>query len=293
FVPRWRCVQIWTTAMHFMVLISGFFTPIRYALLDPKDEPAFWIDSFLDVIFAVDIVMTFNLAIAKPSGLITSRIEIAKRYWWSGRLLLDVLATFPVDTVVEMITGVSRLTVGLGLLRLVRLYRLLVMFREMQQSDKTNLIVIMLAKFVTCILLSTHLSACLFWGLARDDGFVENTWVAQGAPHLPGQQWAQRYITSLFWAVGTFKAGPSSGDLVPTSDLEKMLACVVMMCNICLQTYLVSNLSALLTRADVGIYTMRHAAALKGFSMQGKQQDACVAMPGGCIRVLALPREPV
>ena len=68
---------------------------------------------------------------------------------------------------------------------------------------------------------------------------------------------------------------------------------VVMMCNICLQTYLVSNLSALLTRADVGIYTMRHAAALKGFSMQGKQQDACVAMPGGCIRVLALPREPV
>lgn len=32
---------------------------------------------------------------------------------------------------------------------------------------------------------------------------------------------------------------------------------VVMMANICLQTYLVSNLSALLTRADVGIYTMR------------------------------------
>ena len=44
---------------------------------------------------------------------------------------------------------------------------------------------------------------------------------------------------------------------------------VVMMCNICLQTYLVSNLSALLTRADVGIYTMRHAAALEGFLMQG------------------------
>ena len=35
---------------------------------------------------------------------------------------------------------------------------------------------------------------------------------------------------------------------------------VVMMANICLQTYLVSNLSALLTRADVGIYTMRFLA---------------------------------
>ena len=35
---------------------------------------------------------------------------------------------------------------------------------------------------------------------------------------------------------------------------------VVMMANICLQTYLVSNLSALLTRADVGIYTMRRLA---------------------------------
>ena len=37
---------------------------------------------------------------------------------------------------------------------------------------------------------------------------------------------------------------------------------VVMMANICLQTYLVSNLSALLTRADVGIYTMRCLVSL-------------------------------
>lgn len=35
-----------------------------------------------------------------------------------------------------------------------------------------------------------------------------------------------------------------------------------MMANICLQTYLVSNLSALLTRADVGIYTMRSLVLL-------------------------------
>lgn len=35
------------------------------------------------------------------------------------------------------------------------------------------------------------------------------------------------------------------------------------MANICLQTYLVSNLSALLTRADVGIYTMRCLVLLR------------------------------
>ena len=40
-----------------------------------------------------------------------------------------------------------------------------------------------------------------------------------------------------------------------------------MMCNICLQTYLVSNLSALLTRADVGIYTMRHLAKVSGVAL--------------------------
>ncbi|CAJ1345028.1 unnamed protein product, partial [Effrenium voratum] len=257
FIPTDKWVQVWTNLMHFMVLVSGFFTPMRYALLDPQDIFAFIVDCCLDATFAVDIIFTCNQAIWNPTGYITSRFTIIKAYWWSGRLLLDILATFPVDLVVEMMGGPTRLATGLGLLRLVRLYRLLVMFREMQQSDKTNLIVIMLAKFVTCILLSTHLSACLFWGLARDDEFAEDTWVAQGAPWLPQRAWLQRYITSLFWAVGTFKAGPSAGDLVPTSDMEKILACVVMMCNICLQTYLVSNLSALLTRADVGIYTMR------------------------------------
>eukprot|EP00913_Durusdinium_trenchii_P035633 g33345.t1 len=224
FIPSDRWVQVWRTSMHFMVIVSAFFAPLRYALLDPQD-PTPWLpagcrpqdtvalvlDSILDVIFALDIVMTFNLAIPTPNGYVVSRWNIAKNYWT---------------------------------------YRLLVMFREMQQSDKTNLIVIMLAKFVTCILLSTHLSACLFWGFARDDAFAENTWVAQGAPLLPTRLWSARYVTSLFWAVGTFKAGPASGDLVPTSDSEKILACVVMMANICLQTYLVSNLSALLTRAD-------------------------------------------
>lgn len=72
----------------------------------------------------------------------------------------------------DMAGASDRVYAALGLLRLLRLHRLMVMFREMQQSDKTNLIVIMLAKFVTFILLSTHLSACLFWGLARDEGFA-------------------------------------------------------------------------------------------------------------------------
>lgn len=257
FVPKDRWVQVWAQCIHAMVIVSGFFAPLRYALLDPQDVGALVLDSVLDVIFAIDILFTFNLSIWTPSGYLISRLHIAKRYWWSGRLFLDILATAPVDLIGELAGLPPSVTSALALLRLVRLYRLLVMFREMQQSDKTNLIVIMLAKFVTCILLSTHLSACLFWGLARDDSFGETTWVGQGAPLLPSRQWAARYVTSLFWAVGTFKAGPASGDLVPTSDSEKILACVVMMANICLQTYLVSNLSALLTRADVGIYTMR------------------------------------
>jgi len=257
FIPKDRWVQVWQQTMHLMVLVSGFFAPLRYALLDPQDPTAGVLDSVIDVIFVLDILFTFNVAIWTPNGYIVTRLDIAKRYWWSGRFALDILATAPVDLIGETAGLPASVISGLGLLRLVRLYRLLVMFREMQQSDKTNLIVIMLAKFVTCILLSTHLSACLFWGLARDDSFGETTWVGQGAPLLPTKEWAARYVTSLFWAVGTFKAGPASGDLVPTSDAEKILACVVMMANICLQTYLVSNLSALLTRADVGIYTMR------------------------------------
>lgn len=257
FVPKDRWVQVWATFIHATVIFSGFFAPLRYALLDSQAVGALILDSVLDVIFAIDILFTFNVTVWTPGGYMISRLDIAKRYWWSGRLCLDILATAPVDLIGELAGLPPSVTSALGLLRLVRLYRLLVMFREMQQSDKTNLIVIMLAKFVTCILLSTHLSACLFWGLARDDSFGETTWVGQGAPLLPSRQWVARYVTSLFWAVGTFKAGPASGDLVPTSDSEKILACAVMMANICLQTYLVSNLSALLTRADVGIYTMR------------------------------------
>lgn len=121
FVPKDRWVQVWATFIHATVIFSGFFAPLRYALLDSQAVGALILDSVLDVIFAIDILFTFNVTVWTPGGYMISRLDIAKRYWWSGRLCLDILATAPVDLIGELAGLPPSVTSALGLLRLVRL----------------------------------------------------------------------------------------------------------------------------------------------------------------------------
>ena len=47
FLPSDRWLRAWTNFMHAIVIVSGFFAPLRYALLDPQDVGAIVLDSTL------------------------------------------------------------------------------------------------------------------------------------------------------------------------------------------------------------------------------------------------------
>jgi len=184
-------------------------------------------------------------------------------YVLSVRFFIDIAATVPVDGIWFFFMDESdptnqEIASALGLLRLLRVNRLLMLFRKLQKNTYFNLLGVVVAKFVVFILLCTHTSGCIFYKLAHYGDFAPNTWVGKFFIGLQDQGLPTRYMHVLFWAVGTFKAGPSVGQLAPTSNSEMFMACITMMVNICLQTYLVSNMAALLTTTDVRIYNMRN-----------------------------------
>jgi len=254
--------RTWCYMLTLLVAFNVFFIPFHFAFYEDFSSGAEIVDNITEVLFVIDLLLTFNVAVPSKSGLVVARLAIARRYVASYRFWVDLAATVPWDTVRSLVAAEplsKEAAAALQLLRLLRVYRLLLLFRDLQGNTAFNLLGVVVAKFVLFILLCTHTSGCVFYALARAGSFGDQTWIAGFAEGgLLGRSLATRYMHVLFWAVGTFKAGPVAGDLKPTSNSEMLLAVLTMMVNIGLHTYLVGNMAALLTTADVRIYALRH-----------------------------------
>jgi len=263
--PEQRGYKLWSRFISLLIIFTIFYTPLQVAFMDREAISTMLPPLMVDCCFFADMAIQFNLAIDQKAGCITERAEIAMNYARSGRLFTDIISTVPFGIAFDLFDGfpgmgrkqVELMSLILALLPMARVYRILIMLRAMQQDSRFNLLGVVVGKVVLFILISTHTAGCIFYAIARLEDFDEETWIGVNFMTLPDDPWTSRYIHVLYWAVATFKAGPASGDLHPVSEQEMMLACCSMVVNICLQTYLVSSMSALLTTADLSIYAFR------------------------------------
>jgi len=263
--PEMLWYKIWSRWISLLIVVTIFYTPMQVAFMDRSSIatqlPPLMIDSF----FAIDIFIQFNLAIDHKAVCVTDRREIALSYVSKGRFFTDIISTVPFGIAWDLIDGFRGMSeyerevtsLILALLPLARIYRILLFLRAMQEDSRFNLLGVVVGKVVLFILISTHTAGCIFYAIAKLEGFDEDTWIGTNFESLPGEHWTSRYVHVLYWAVASFKAGPASGNLFPVSEREMILACCSMVVNICLQTYLVSSMSALLTTADLSIYAFR------------------------------------
>lgn len=263
--PQAAWYRGWSYFIALLAIFSCFYTPLEL-VVSAGDEQGFgavFLETLLTCIFACDILITFNVAFFSPKGLITERRAIFVRTVRSFGFCTDLLATIPFATIMDLIDDTvcrpgSFTCSALRLLRLLRAHRILLTFRELQKSTHLNLLGVVVAKFFLLILMMTHTAGCIFYRVARTRSFDGDTWVRAVDPELPEHTWTTRYAHALYWAIGTFKAGPASGDHRPRSIAEMVVACTAMVLNICVQAYLVSSMSALLTTADLTIYALRN-----------------------------------
>jgi len=251
--------RAWTNFVSLLVVFSSFFTPLQFAFFAGEGGKMDYIDNSIDAVFVLDMLLVLTVAIKVNETFVVDRLVIWRNYASSSRMWIDMATIIPGILRVTLRNGSTSSIIGvLGLLRIARLNRIIMFFQELQKNTRLNLLSVVVSKFVLFILLCTHTSGCIFYGLARLADYNDSSWVHMVDPELPQQSWTTRYVHVLYWGVGTFKAGPASGRIGPMSNSEMLLACGAMMVNICLQTYLVSNMAALLTAADVSIYAMRN-----------------------------------
>jgi len=167
--------------------------PVRicFEVEAPAGSIEFWLETFFDMLFLVDIVLNFNSAYVNDEGsLETNRSKIASTYL-KGWFLIDGPSSLPTEPVIELI-GLAIPSLGLGsskpevegcaasgdgdtammmpkLLRFLRMFRFMKLirllkaakiFKVMEEELDINMSVLKLFKLVFIVVFLGHLIAC-------------------------------------------------------------------------------------------------------------------------------------
>ena len=239
---------------------------------EPFNDAQAVIEYLLFAVYLADIFVRFRLAYHSDQGLVTSPRMIARRYVGS-LFFVDVLALIPFDYIVIPIVGsgakAARPLMLLGLLRLIRLYRVGVFFQYLEYNLSVSLTAVTIARNLMFVLYVAHWAACGMFFLARahDPKLGAATWIGRDQAKLQDlDTTSKRYVASLYWAITTF-ATVGYGDWFPVSVAETLWTMCYMLFNVALTAFIVGTITLLVVRRDARTSSYRERShSLRSFA---------------------------
>jgi len=268
--------QTWWYIVALSAVTTGIFTPLALAFY-PHIRYA---EIPLDCVFYVDIILTFFVSIQLHGWTITNNNAIALEYlsFW---FWFDLLAVIPFEFMVPEDSHAS----FLRLFRLIRLRRLFPLFTKAEKNQFCNFTLISVSKYFTMAFYYGHVSACIFFELARIDDFRSSTWVSICSPGLQNRPVSVQYLTSIYWAFTTLTT-VGYGDISPQADSERVWGTIYMVINLGLNAYILGNMTALASKPDSETHQFRQQ--LDDVSVFMKQNNIPIALRAQVIQFMQL-----
>mmetsp|Transcript_10921 Transcript_10921/g.33492 ORF Transcript_10921/g.33492 Transcript_10921/m.33492 type:complete len:642 (-) Transcript_10921:272-2197(-) len=226
------------------------------------DNPFFWIERVVDLIWLVDIVANFVTTYPVTETTYEPSLrKCALRYLYSG-FWIDALAFIPWD----IIAGVKDSEGGPSVWHVWRLLRLLrlVKITKLGHILNTSAVVVRLEvllcikyAFLRIMLLVlgaffvAHWIACLFYFFAFIQADIPSitTWIDELASDGADNNF-DFYIGSLYFSVYTITT-IGFGDVTPRTTLERVYTTIIMMLGAAIFAYLLSNVNALVNDLNI------------------------------------------
>uniref|UniRef100_A0A8C6WW95 PAC domain-containing protein n=1 Tax=Neogobius melanostomus TaxID=47308 RepID=A0A8C6WW95_9GOBI len=241
------------TTWDWVILILTFYTAIMVPYnvsFKTKQNNLVWLvlDSVVDVIFLVDIVLNFHTTFVGPGGEVISDPKLIRMNYLKTWFVIDLLSCLPYDIInafENVDEGMSSLFSSLKVVRLLRLGRVA---RKLDHYLEYGAAVLVL---LVCVFgLVAHWLACIWYSIGdyevideatnsiKSDSWLYQLALSTGSPYRynasgtgrweggPGKD--SLYITSLYFTM-TSLTTIGFGNIAPTTDGEKIFSVAMMM----------------------------------------------------------------
>ena len=256
----------WNIVVVVLLLYTSLIMPYRLAFTDADSGGWFVVERMVDGLFFADVVFTCFTAIELENG--TFMMDLSKimvryvRTW----MALDLVACVPFSLIGDGSEADASSSSGynnmLRLIRLPRLYRLLRITRlyrlvmkgklaetleHIQDCLEINRGMTKIFYFAITVLMSIHVSGCLWYYVAKLQAFGPDTWVSLAQlTDLPD---GSQYIAAIYWACFTLTT-VGYGDIVGYTDLERLYSMIWMSFSIGFYSFTIGSLTSILTHLN-------------------------------------------
>ncbi|XP_074753250.1 voltage-gated delayed rectifier potassium channel KCNH1 [Athene noctua] len=260
---------VFKTTWDWIILILTFYTAILVPYnvsFKTKQNNVAWlvVDSIVDVIFLVDIVLNFHTTFVGPAGEVISDPKLIRMNYLKTWFVIDLLSCLPYDVInafENVDEGISSLFSSLKVVRLLRLGRVA---RKLDHYIEYGAAVLVL---LVCVFgLAAHWLACIWFSIGDYEVIDEDTntirtesWLYQlgmsiGTPYRfnasgfgkweGGPSKDSVYISSLYFTM-TSLTSVGFGNIAPTTDGEKIFAVAMMMIGSLLYATIFGNVTTI------------------------------------------------
>ncbi|KAK5898964.1 hypothetical protein CesoFtcFv8_008493 [Champsocephalus esox] len=260
---------LFKTTWDWVILILTFYTAIMVPYnvsFKTKQNNVTWlvVDSIVDVIFLVDIVLNFHTTFVGPAGEVISDPKLIRMNYVKTWFVIDLLSCLPYDVInafENVDEGISSLFSSLKVVRLLRLGRVA---RKLDHYIEYGAAVLVL---LVCVFgLAAHWLACIWYSIGDYEVIDEDTnsvrmdsWLfllgeTVGTPYRFNASGSGRweggpskdsvYITSLYFTM-TSLTSIGFGNIAPNTDGEKIFAVAMMMIGSLLYATIFGNVTTI------------------------------------------------
>ncbi|CAJ1078062.1 potassium voltage-gated channel subfamily H member 5-like isoform X2 [Xyrichtys novacula] len=257
------------TTWDWVILILTFYTAIMVPYnvsFKIKQNNLAWLvlDSVVDVIFLIDIVLNFHTTFVGPNGEVISDARLIRMNYLKTWFVIDLLSCLPYDIInafEHVDEGLSSLFSSLKVIRLLRLGRVA---RKLDHYLEYGAAVLVL---LVCVFgLVAHWLACIWYSIGDYEVIDETTntiktdsWLYQlalsiGTPYRYNAsgtgQWEggpnkdTLYISSLYFTM-TSLTTIGFGNIAPATDGEKIFSVAMMMVGSLLYATIFGNVTTI------------------------------------------------
>ena len=252
---------LWDGLVGVLIVYSIMVVPMQLAFStfeeNGRKHGLLGFDLFIDFMFFIDILLTFNTAyFSDPDdAYIAIRSRIISKYVQSW-FLADLISCIPFNILIELITTSDssdlrtlRLIRIIRLLRLVKLLRIVNfvrIFNRLEDLFNISPSAMSLIATITQVIYTAHLICCMWWGSCTNLSSL--TWydsTSQVYIPLRDASFQDQYVASLYWTVTTLTT-VGYGDIVPINNQERILAIFIMVIGATVFGYVVANMSTII-----------------------------------------------